>query len=449
MRIDLSHQGQCRLGTLSVALPPEGLVVRLGGEKLGQEPSPVSPTAAERAFAEAGDSDRGWVQELHQDTHLEPFLEAAPSWAISALDRSLVTLRGLQHRQSGLLVASPLTSVPQWPKSERAWDYRYAWIRDCALAGEALCRAGATAEAEHLGRGLEWLLERDQLRPVTRLTGGHLPPEHRLPYLGGYGGSPVRIGNAADEQVQLDALGELLVCIGSLARLGTATPGLLSQASRLADHVAANWQLPDHGIWEVRGEPQPYVHSKVMAWAGLRAAGRMAGASQGWLRIAGRIRAAIERRGRGPDGGLQIALDKPRTDASLLEAYLVGYVRPSSPGAARTLDAVLGELAHGPLVARHHPERDGIESPCFPFVFPGLWAASVEGLLGRSGPGRERLRRIVALAGPAGQLSEVADPDTAALWGNYPQVQSHAALIDALLRLWPARDRGTSRANLY
>jgi GH15 family glucan-1,4-alpha-glucosidase len=363
-------------------------------------------------------------------------------------DRSLLTLVGLQDPTSGLFVASPATSIPQWPASARAWDYRYAWLRDCADAGMALSRAGARGEAGRLGSGLGNLLGSGLIQqpPVRRLSGGKLPREHFADYLQGYSGAPVRIGNAAADQAQLDSLGEVLRLVEQLDRSGGCPPEMLAVVPGLASAAAQGWDFPDHGIWEVRGAPQHYVHSKVMAWSALQIAarlvdrGRVQGDAEGWRQAGAEIREAIGRRGSGPGGELVMSFTDPSADSSLLAAYLVGFIGPGAANPETTLDRVSAELGQGPLMDRYLGERDGIAAPCFPFIFPGLWAANAEVLLGRRAAGEARFMAIAKLAGPAGQLSEVADIATRALWGNYPQVQSHAALIEAALAIWPGEN---------
>jgi GH15 family glucan-1,4-alpha-glucosidase len=396
----------------------------------------------DRALSVLVDADESWLARIHRD---HGALRSAPSLAARLFDRSLLTLVGLQDRTSGLFVASPVTSIPQWPASVRAWDYRYAWLRDCADAGLALSRAGARGEAGRLGSGLGKLLGSALAlpAPVSRLTGGKLPQEHFADYLHGYSGAPVRIGNSAADQAQLDSLGEVVRLAEQLDQTGDCPPEMLAVVPGLATAAAQEWDLPDHGIWEVRGAPQHYVHSKVMAWAALRTAarlvdrGRLRGDVEKWRRAGDEIREAIAFRGSGPSGELVMSFGDPSADSSLLAAYLVGFIHPGGAKSESTLDRVAAELGRGPLMDRYSGERDGIPAPCFPFIFPGFWAASAEVLLGRRAGAEARFTAIAELAGPSGQLSEVADPETGALWGNYPQVQSHAALVEAALAIWP------------
>ncbi|MGC8474539.1 MAG: glycoside hydrolase family 15 protein, partial [Candidatus Dormibacteria bacterium] len=371
-------------------------------------------------------------------------LALAPTWARQAVEASLEQLHALQHPESGLLVAAPVTSIPQWPGSPRAWDYRYAWLRDNADAGAALALGGDLQGARHLARGLAGLL-RQGSQPVRRLDGGPLPPERSLPHLRGYLGSAVRVGNGAAQQAQVDTLGEVCRFAHLLEGAGGCPEQLLDQIPRLADAAAISWRQPDHGIWEVRGRRRHYLHSKILAWVALDRAldlarrGRIeaAGASR-WAAARRELEEAVAGRGTGPSGELTMAFGEGSADSATLAAYLVGYPLPEGGRRAGTLDHVLGQLGTFPLVARHRPERDGIPYPCLPFIFPSFWAAAAEAACGRRRAAVARFRSLVGLAGPSGQLSEVADPATRRMLGNYPQVQSHAALVEAALVIWGA-----------
>lgn len=444
---------------LTLTLSPGGRVVCLGvPDKAGRLPprlelaaqgGAAAVAALGRLIDQSNSRDRTWVSALLAGPQLEAVSSSAPPYATGALVRSLLTLRGLQDVTSGLMVASPLTSVPQWPGGERSWDYRYAWLRDCADGGLALARAGAFGEASKLALGLARRLQADlgRIDPVRRLDGGPLPPEHLLEHLSGYEGALVRIGNAAAGQAQVDTLGEVVRFAETLDRLGGCPKELLDLVPQLAELARTKWQLPDHGIWEVRGAKRHYVHSKLLAWSALSGAIRLAGEGRiagtkasDWMEARTALEDAIATQGTGPDGQLIMAFDDPSPDSSTLAAYLVGYPREGA-GDATTLDYVLTNLEDGFLLARHYPERDGIPGPCAPFIFPSLWAVMAEAKLGRRESALARLLAILSLAGPAGQLSEVAEPHSLTMLGNYPQVQSHAALVEAVLQLWgPAHD---------
>lgn len=435
------HLGVCLELAEAAGEPTAMARLLLGG---GRE----APATLARAVAAVAAESESWLDRLSHRGPLAEVRQRAPQWAWSALVRSLLTLRGLQDRGSGLLVASPLTSIPQWPGSDRSWDYRYAWLRDCCDAGMALVMAGALEEASRLARGLAMRLQRGAGRPVARLDGGELPPEHVLSHLRGYQGGTVRIGNAAEGQAQVDTLGEVLRFIEEIDSAAACPPELLHLAPDLACEAARRWAEPDHGIWEVRGAPQHYLHSKVMAWAaldcGLRLAGRgriASPAANSWEEARSALQAAVRSLGTITGGALKMAFDDQSADSATLAAYLTAFIDPSQPAAAATLDFVTGQLEEWPLLARHRPERDGIPSPCAPFIFPSLWAVIAEARLGRQAEAHRRLLAIVELAGPAGQLSEVAIPEPPRLLGNYPQVQSHAAMVQAVVELFGGRRR--------
>ncbi len=438
---------------LKLTLPAHGLVIWVRHGFASDPPSPLlrrmrlggaaAVAESRESFERSAAESEHWVAGLLAGPSLEGPMDRAPRWARAALARSLLTIRGLQDWESGLVVASPLTSIPQWPRSERSWDYRYAWLRDCADAGLALCRAGAVEEAARLGEGVATLLDGEKAPPVSRLDGSALPVEHVLTHLEGYGGGMVRIGNGAAGQVQVDTLGEVIRFAEALDLVGGCPTSLLNRLPTLTDQAARRWMDPDHGIWEVRGVPRHYVHSKVLAWAALEGALRLAArgriaapAEQLWLRARDELAEAIRLRGTDPGGRLVMAFDDPSADASTLAAYMVGYLGPSAPA---TLDFVLQELGDQFLLARHRPERDQFDVPCAPFIFPALWAAVAEARLGRREEAVARLRSILGLAGGAGQLSEVAQPAEFAMLGNYPQIQSHAAVVEAILELFGNR----------
>ncbi|HUY61186.1 MAG TPA: glycoside hydrolase family 15 protein, partial [Candidatus Dormibacteraeota bacterium] len=216
-------------------------------------------------------------------------------------------------------------------------------------------------------------------------------------------------------------------------------PALLAAVPALADAAAARWVDPDHGIWEARGAPRAYVHSRVLAWAACDRAGALArrgrsaaGHASQWAAAAAAIAAAVAARGQRPDGSLQMALGDARPDSSVLAAVLVGFLTATGPAAATTLDRAVAALQRGPSLLRYTAALDDDPAPAGTFTFAGLWAAAVEARLGRSEAAAGRLGAILAQAGPFGQLSECLHPRTGRLLGNYPQVQSHAAVLEAL-----------------
>jgi GH15 family glucan-1,4-alpha-glucosidase len=438
LRLDI-HPASPQPGA-ALQVPAEGLKATL---RLGTDLEPLFSDQVPSLIEEAA----RWQRAVLPSASAR--LALAPSWAREAVAASLEQLHALQHRESGLLVAAPVTSIPQWPGSPRAWDYRYAWLRDNADAGTALALGGDLEGARHLARGLAELL-RQGTQPVRRLDGGPLPPERSLPHLRGYLGALVRVGNGAAQQAQVDTLGEVCRFAHLLEQVGGCPPQLLDQVPRLADAAAIGWPEPDHGIWEVRGRRRHYLHSKILAWVALDRALDLAGhgkieasGAASWAAARGELEEAVARRGTGPSGELTMAFGEPSTDSATLAAYLVGYPLPEGGRRAGTLDHVLGQLGTFPLVARHRPERDGIPYPCLPFIFPSFWAAAAEAACGRREAAVARFRSLIRLAGPSRQLSEVAEPASRRMLGNYPQVQSHAALVEAALVIWgPAAPPG-------
>ena len=345
------------------------------------------------------------------------------------LRQGAAVLVGLRQRGGGI-VAAPTTSLPQWPGSGRTWDYRYSWLRDTALAGLAMLRVGLVDEAVGLGDFLGAATARLPPAVLLRVDGSSPPPEEWLDHLRGYRGSrPVRIGNAASEQPQLDVAGEVLELAGALAARETLPASLAEGAVRVADWTAAHWTEPDHGIWEIRGEPRRYTHSRVMAWAGLGKAadladaGRLAGDAAAWRRGAEAIRTAVLD-GEGP---LQLTDAGGGPDAALAQAVVFGLLEARHPRALATLDSIVGGLVHEGLAERHDPRQDPSSDPCGPFLFPTFWLA--EALQGAGRGGGELFAAASSARGTTDLFGEVADPADHSPLGNYPQVQSHAAFV--------------------
>lgn len=346
---------------------------------------------------------------------------------------SAAVLSGLRHEGGGI-VAAPTTSLPQWPGSARCWDYRYCWLRDAALAGQALLRLGMVDTAYALGAFMGAAVAADGVRPLVRVDGTEAPPERTDAQLAGYRGArPVRFGNAAAEQLQLDVAGEALEFAFALAK-ADALPGPLGAAvAPLAAWIAHNWEAPDHGIWEIRGAPRRYTHSRVMAWLGLDRAARLAGRGlaagdePAWRAAATRVRAATL-----PSGGGALQLHTPGggADAALTQAVQNGFLDAAGPEAVATLDLIATELDDAGLLQRYQGSRDLLADPCAPFVFPTFWMATAEAAAGRDGS--RWLRAAVAAASPLGLFGEVRDPESGGPLGNFPQVQSHAALVGAV-----------------
>ena len=346
---------------------------------------------------------------------------------------SAAVLCGLQQR-TGAIVAAPTTSLPQWPGSARCWDYRYCWLRDAALAGLAMLRLGLVDEAVSLGEFLGAAVQEGGVRPVLRVDGAAPPAETQPNGIRGYRGAhPVRFGNAAAEQLQLDVAGEVVELAAALAAVDALPRELAAATTLLASWTVHTWQEPDHGIWEIRGRPRHYTHSRVMAWlalrdaAGLAERGRVRGDVTGWRAAAGAIRGTVLDGHRGP---LQLHAEGGGADAALSVVAGNGFLEPGDPRRDATLDLIAARLDHGGLLDRHEGRPDTLADRCAPFVFPSFWMAAAERAAGRDAAGR--LRAATATAGALGLFGEVVDPATGGPLGNYPQVQSHASFVLAV-----------------
>jgi GH15 family glucan-1,4-alpha-glucosidase len=351
------------------------------------------------------------------------------STARAMLQQSAAVLAGLHQRRGGI-VAAPTTSLPQWPGSSRTWDYRYSWLRDTAHAALAMLRCGLLEDAAGLGSFIGTAIATLPPAVLRRVDGTAPPAERILDHLRGYGGArPVRFGNAASEQPQLDVAGEVLELAAGLAAADALPAPLGLRVAGLADWTADHWADADHGIWEIRGPARRYTHSRVLAWAGLVQAAALSvegvidGQAARWRAAADAIRADVLRSG-GPltlhDGG-------GGPDSALAQAALTGFLEVGDPRLAATLDSITGTLERGGLIDRHVAEEDTLSDPCAPFIFPTFWVAEALQRCGRDGS-----RYFAAAAASGGALTlfgEVADPRDHSPLGNYPQVQSHAAFI--------------------
>jgi GH15 family glucan-1,4-alpha-glucosidase len=344
---------------------------------------------------------------------------------------SAAVLTGLRQRGGGI-VAAPTTSLPQWPASSRTWDYRYSWLRDTALAGLAMLRCGLTTDAQGLGDFIGAATSSLPPSVLLRVDGTAPPRERTLDHLRGYGGArPVRIGNAASEQPQLDVAGEVLEFASALAAHDLLPASLRDGVVRVAHWTAEHWTQPDHGIWEIRGEPRHYTHSRVMAWtglvqaAGLAARGVVDADARGWQRAAGDIRDAVLRGG----GALTLTESGGGPDAALAQAATAGFLGSDDPRLHATLDGILNSLDRGGLIDRHLSVEDTLGDPCGPFLFATFWVAEALERCGRDGSAN--FSAAVATRGSLDLFGEVADPTDGSPLGNYPQVQSHASFIMA------------------
>ena len=366
--------------------------------------------------------------------------------------RSLVTLRLLTYSPSGAPVAAPTTSLPEDPGGVRNWDYRFAWPRDASIGIGAFLGVGKHDEARHF---LAWLLhasrlDRPRLPVLLTLDGRYAAAERELADWPGYARSrPVRTGNGAAGQHQLDGYGWVLDGAWLLTRAGHPLGGETWRAmAGFADTVAARWREPDAGIWEIRGDAAHHVHSKLMAWLALDralriAAGRRTGTGRRrrWAAERDALAGDIAARGFDPTRGTFTRSYGSRdVDAALLVLPLLGLEPADSPRVLGTIEAVRRDLgAGGPLLYRYPPGQDGLPGTEGAFLPCSFWLVQALARAGQPAPADELFAALVALGSPLGLYGEEMDPTTRHQLGNYPQALTHAALVQAALAL---RDAG-------
>lgn len=445
----------CEWGPLAVSLGssegcplPDGdeqtLVVRPGhpvtlvlAVAYGEPLIHVDPEAAWQLVLDDERKWEAWAEEV--DTGL-PFREQVL--------RSLLTLRLLTYSPSGAPVAAPTTSLPENPGGIRNWDYRFAWPRDASIGVAAFLHVGkADVALSFFG----WLLhasrlQRPRLPALLTLSGRAVPHERELQGWPGYAGSaPVRTGNGAAGQHQLDGYGWVLDAAWVLVQGGHRLYSETWRAMRgFADLVAQSWGAPDAGIWEIRDDAAHHVHSKLMAWLALDRALRIgsthrlaASQRRRWESSRDRLGAEIRSRGFDPVRGIYTrTYGSADLDAALLVLPLVGLEEPRAAAVRRTVDAIRDELgAGGPLLYRYPPGQDGLEGGEGAFLPCSFWLVQALALTGRRQEAEETFRALLDLASPLGLFSEELDPATGAFLGNYPQALTHAAMVQAALAL--------------
>ncbi len=362
--------------------------------------------------------------------------------------RSLLTLRLLTHETTGGIVAAPTTSLPEEFGGERNWDYRYCWLRDAALTLSSLLESGYTEEAR-LWRG--WLLravagDPQDLQIMYAVDGARRLPEWTLDHLPGYAAStPVRIGNGAVQQRQTDVLGEVMIALEHFRRAdGHADPNAWELQRVLVEELADGWQQPDHGLWEIRGEPQHFTHSRAMVWAAFDRAVRaveefdLDGPVEEWRRLRDLVRAEVL--DKGFDTGRNTFTqhyDTTEVDASLLVLPLIGFIDGDDPRMLGTIAAIEEDLIRDGLVLRYRTETgvDGLPGGEHPFLACSFWLVSAYAAAGRADDARTLFERLLGLTNDVGLLSEEYDARHGRMVGNFPQAFSHLALVQAALAL--------------
>jgi GH15 family glucan-1,4-alpha-glucosidase len=367
------------------------------------------------------------------------------------LHRSLMVLKTLIYAPTGGIVAAPTTSLPESIGGVRNWDYRYCWLRDATLTLLALLHAEHVDEAVDWRR---WLLravagDPSDLQIMYGVAGERRLTEFELPWLPGYEGSaPVRVGNAASEQLQIDVYGEVMDALYQARAHGLAKePHAWALQKTLLGYLERAWQEPDEGIWEIRGERRHFVHSKVMAWVAFDRAVRtveeqgLDGPADEWRRVRDAIHAEVSERGFDEElGSFVQSYGSKELDASLLMLPLVGFLPASDPRIRGTIEAIEADLLEDGLVLRyrtHHEGVDGLPPGEGVFLPCSFWLVDCYELMGRHEEAHALFVRLVGLANDLGLLAEEYDPVAKRLLGNFPQAFTHLALVNSAFNVLP------------
>ena len=374
------------------------------------------------------------------------------------VQRSLVTLKALTYAPTGGIVAAPTTSLPEWPGGVRNWDYRYCWLRDATFTLYSLTLAGYTREAV---AWRDWLLravagDPAHLQIMYGAAGERRLTEYEVDWLPGYEGSrPVRVGNAASAQFQLDVYGEVFDSLHQTRQLELAEdPNVWALQLAILEFLEGAWKQPDEGIWEVRGGRRDFTHSKVMAWVAFDRAVRavehfgLEGPVDRWRAAADEVHREVCDRGFDAERNtFTQSYGSKALDASTLMIPLVGFLPPGDPRVAGTVEAIERELVVDGFVTRYDssggvdglPAGEGVFLPC------SFWLADNLCMVGRRDDGLALFERLRALTNDVGLLSEEYDPAARRMLGNFPQAFTHVSLVNTAANLTravsPARHR--------
>ena len=403
-------------------------------------PSHLPPPSPPHADAALGAADRFWREWSGRCTYEGPYREL--------VSRSLLTLKALTYQPTGGIVAAPTTSLPEELGGERNWDYRFCWLRDATFTLLALIHAGYREDAIAWGGWLRRSVAGapEQVQTLYGIAGERMIREWEVPWLAGYGGAkPVRIGNAASDQLQLDVYGELLDALYQEATLGLVAPDAnWDLQCVLVRHLEAVWDKPDQSIWEVRGDARHFTFSKVMAWVAFDRAVRCAemfkltAPLDHWRAIRAQIHETVCREGFNQQRNTFVQyFGGDAVDASLLLIPLVGFLPPDHPRVLGTVDAVAHDLLVDGLVRRYLTEEEveGLSGDEGVFLACSFWYVNALAAIGRTDAARTMFERLLMLCNDVGLLAEEYDPKQRRQLGNFPQALSHLALVNAALAL--------------
>jgi GH15 family glucan-1,4-alpha-glucosidase len=440
----------------------ESLFTVKAGQRLGFA---LAWQASHEPVREAFDIEQALRQ---TDTYWREFSDRCPDvgpWS-AQVKRSLITLKAMTYAPTGGIVAAVTTSLPEQLGGERNWDYRFCWLRDATMTLLAFMNLGYYEEAT---AWRNWLLRSvagnpEQVQIMYGLGGERRLPEYQLPWLSGYENSrPVRVGNAAATQMQLDVYGEVADAMTQALKSGLPRLPRSTEIQKVIMPFLENvWHLPDAGIWEIRSEPRHFTHSKVMAWVSFdRNAGVLTNSDNPedrerglhYRQIADEIHADVCKNGYDPElGSFVQTYGGKELDASLLQIALTGFLPVDDPRVAGTVAQIEKSLMQDGLLLRYDNERstDGVSGSEGTFLVCSFWLADVYVLQGRDQEASDLFDRLCGLCNDVGLLAEQYDPRAGRMLGNFPQAFSHIGIINTALNLHrvvcPVRARASAEA---
>jgi GH15 family glucan-1,4-alpha-glucosidase len=428
-----------------------GFALRWAPPEVSPAPSPVSPNRVAHRIEKTVDAWRSW--EADHDIYEGPHREVVRT--------SSRVLKGLTYRPTGAIVAAPTTSLPEAVGGARNWDYRFCWIRDSSMTIEALYVGACPDEVEEfisfMTSSAGGRAEEGSLQIMYGIGGEHDLSERELGHLRGWRDSrPVRVGNGAWDQVQLDVYGELLNSLHLYReRLGDLHPEIQAFASDLADTAARRWREADSGIWEMRGELRHHLSSKVLCWTALDRAVKLAPQLGDYAKVTeweaerDEIRAAILERGWSEQSqAFCQTFDSDELDAAVLLMPILGFLPATDERMRSTIEAVARELTEDGLVLRYRTSEgineDGLSGEEGTFVICTFWLVSCLAKAGELDRAEELFDRLTGYANDLGLLAEEVDPRSSEQLGNFPQAFSHIGLISAAWEIDVARSKQSS-----